>query len=441
MADKLLVRMFNVGLGDFIYCLIPGAHKGGGDFHIVVDCGSLSGEGYLKDAVPLLKDMLPLENGKRRLDLLVVTHQHKDHMAGFGLPLWDDVSIKAIWLSAAMEPGNPQAERATKLHALAGQAVAQAEALALGPAFDELFGAYAANNDDAVQSLTKTFPKANDITPTYVTAGQSTDGDLALPLIDAVFHILGPEKDIDKWYLGRPQTSAISQLVSLSDANLLQSRVTVPLDETELPSNISPIDFRNLKNRMLSTALAFSDADGKLVNNTSVVLLIVWKGKRLLFVGDAEWENKFEDGRANGSWNTIWNRQRELLNHPVDFLKVGHHGSVNATPWDEGVKRDKPHEPAEILDAILPKGSSAQAIVSTERSRYKTIPQSQLLAEIGARIANAKKYASAFKSAGIKPETINRYGDFEAKSFGIAQPPRTDFENLISRARYIDVLI
>ena len=47
---------------------------------------------------------------------------------------------------------------------------------------------------------------------------------------------------------------------------------------------------------MLSTALAFADLDGKVCNNTSVVLLIEWKGKRLLFVGDAEWDGGFKEG-------------------------------------------------------------------------------------------------------------------------------------------------
>ena len=42
MADKLLVRLFDVGLGDCIYCRIPKAHKSGRDFHILVDCGTLS---------------------------------------------------------------------------------------------------------------------------------------------------------------------------------------------------------------------------------------------------------------------------------------------------------------------------------------------------------------------------------------------------------------
>jgi hypothetical protein len=435
--------MFNVGLGDFIYCRIPGAHENGGDFHIVIDCGTLSGERYLRDAVPLLKTELPEENGKRRLDLLIVTHKHKDHMAGFGLPLWDDVAIKALWMSAAMKPGNPQAQRASKLHELAGEALTQAATLNLGPEFDALFGAYAADNDTAVQNLTKNLPNANGIEPVYVHAGQSTGDDLTLPLNGATFHILGPEEDIDQWYLGKPEGSSLSKLVQLADAGKVESFISAPRRLEALPGNVAPIDFRNLQSRMLSSALAFSEGDGALVNNTSVVLLIEWNGKRLLFVGDAEWQPKFKEGKGNSSWNTIWNRQRALIDKPVDFLKVGHHGSINATPWSEGLERapDISYEPADILNAILPSGSKAQAAVSTERGRYKTIPEAKLLADLGGRIGNSKKYAPVFKAAGIKPETIKFYKEYEEQSFLSSQPPRTDFENLTAHAPWIDILI
>jgi len=443
VADQLLIRMFNVGLGDFIYCRIPEAHADGGNFHVVIDCGTLSGEGYLKDAIPRLKELLPDEGGKRRLDLLIVTHKHRDHMAGFGLPLWNDVAIKAIWMSAAMKPGNPQAKRANKLHELAGEALTQAAALNLGPEFDALFGAYAADNDAAVQNLTEKLPAANGIEPAYVHAGQSTDGDLKLSLKGATFHVLGPEQDIDHWYLGKPGDSSISQLVQLADDGKVSSFISAPRRSETLPANVAPIDFRNLQSRMLSSALAFSEGDGALVNNTSVVLLIEWNGKRLLFVGDAEWQAKFKEGKGNSSWNTIWNRQPKLINKPVDFLKVGHHGSINATPWGEGIDRSSSpaYEPVDILNAILPPNSAAKAAVSTERGRYKTIPEAKLLVDLGGRIANSKKYGPAFKAAGVKPESITLYKEYEEMSFSSAQPPRTDFENLTVHAPWMDILV
>ena len=121
MADKLLIRLFDVGLGDCIYCRIPKAHKDGRDFHILIDCGTLSSTDYLSDAIDKLKPLLPLIDGKRHVDLLVVTHEHKDHMTGFGMKLWDELSFGAIWMSAAMDLNHPEAKRAKKLHGFAAE--------------------------------------------------------------------------------------------------------------------------------------------------------------------------------------------------------------------------------------------------------------------------------------------------------------------------------
>ena len=51
MADKLLVRAYNVEVGDCVYCRIPKGRKVGAavdDFHILIDCGSVGGIDHLK---------------------------------------------------------------------------------------------------------------------------------------------------------------------------------------------------------------------------------------------------------------------------------------------------------------------------------------------------------------------------------------------------------
>jgi hypothetical protein len=210
-----------------------------------------------------------------------------------------------------------------------------------------------------------------------------------------------------------------------------------------VPINISAADFRRLQSRMLSNALAFADLDGKVTNNTSVVLLIEWKGKRLLFVGDAEWDKKFKEGKSNGAWNTMWNQRKELLNQPLDFLKIGHHGSENATPWpDSG---DPTTEPSQILDAILPipahGAAKAKAVVSTARKNYKTIPKSELLVVLGERVANVRNYSAELLAKGFDPKTLPRFKDYEKDFIESPQPLRTDCELLLTDEPFVDVEI
>ena len=65
----------------------------------------------------------------------------------------------------------------------------------------------------------------------------------------------------------------------------------------------------------------------KQMNNTSVILLFEVGGKKLLFPGDAQLENwMFALKDAKNAKAT-----RKLL-AGVDLYKVGHHGSLNATP-------------------------------------------------------------------------------------------------------------
>jgi len=448
MADQLLVRLFDVGLGDCVYCRIPKAHADGRDFHILIDCGTLSPSTLLTAAMDRLKPMLPLIDGKRRVDLLVVTHEHKDHMSGFGLPIWDDFDFGAIWMNTAMDPKHPQAERAKKLHGFAAAAMAEAVRLnlALGPQLSELANALALN-EDAMKMLRKTLPERCKIKPTYVHA-DSKKKDLELPLKGATVSVLGPERDIDHIYLGDPadpkMRSGLRSALSLIEAGLPAPDEAIPSpDAVPAPTNIDPGDFRQLRSRMLSTALAFADLDGKVCNNTSVVLLIEWKGKRLLFVGDAEWDGAFKKGtKANCAWNVMWNVRKKQLDGPLAFLKIGHHGSTNATPWKQPGVGGK-GEPVAILDAILPVGSraKARAVVSTARGRFETIPRSDMLAEIGKRVANTRTYGSAFKKAGVASSTVPKFADFEKDSFDDPQPLRTDLERLLGAEGFIDVEI
>ena len=181
MADKLLVRAYNVGVGDCIYCRIPKAIRRGNkveDFHILIDCGSKGSADPLADAIDLLKEMLPdVGNGKKRIDLLVATHEHEDHIKGLDPEVFKDIKIDNIWMNVAMDENHPQAGRSHKLRGFAMRAMRgfAEQNLSLSPELQEMVAMYGIGNDGAMEALRIGLPEANGIKAKYVHAGMTND--------------------------------------------------------------------------------------------------------------------------------------------------------------------------------------------------------------------------------------------------------------------------
>ncbi len=454
MADQLLVRAYNVGCGDCLYVRIPGPNGG---FHLLMDCGTRTGDlGLLEAAIQQLKTELPPGRtaGSKRLDLLVASHRHDDHIKGFDPRWFTGIEVRNLWLSAGMDPKHPQAERARKLRAFTAQAIRGlvASGRFVSPELELLAGSYGASNAEADKLLMKTVPAQNGIKPQYMHSGAKHG--LKLPP-ETNFYVLGPEKDIDGYYLGEELDARLDTVRGLAGrlATFGGARKA-----TRRPANVSASDFEVLRSRMLSNALAFVQHETSLQNNLSVVLLIEWKKRRLLFVADAEWEGEYQKGKHNGSWNVMWHRYgKTRLADPLDFLKIGHHGSINATPPPADLRPEKaPTDGVHaILDALLPvpkKGAkaAAQAIVSTERGPYPTIPSGPLLVDMARRIQKPQVYAQRMKAKGIDPRSIwssakakeaRLYEAYEKAFLAQPQPMRTDLEFAIDDKPYVDVLI
>ena len=77
---KLRVRMYRQGLGDCFLITIPGVSSK--PFHMMIDCGVVLGtpDPTAKMAA-VVADIIKVTKGK--IDLLVATHEHWDHVSGF----------------------------------------------------------------------------------------------------------------------------------------------------------------------------------------------------------------------------------------------------------------------------------------------------------------------------------------------------------------------
>ena len=111
------------------------------------------------------------------------------------------------------------------------------------------------------------------------------------------------------------------------------------------------------------------------MNNTSVILLFEVGGKKLLFPGDAQWENWEYALVAD---KNAADNLKELAD--VDVYKVGHHGSLNATPktlWNNFAKKNEDTNAKKRLLSIISTKKGVHA-----HSPQTAVPRTTLVAEL-----------------------------------------------------------
>jgi beta-lactamase superfamily II metal-dependent hydrolase len=458
MDDQLLVYVYNVGVGDCIYLRVPDRDENGElqQRHIVVDCGTIQphdDEPLLKLAMTHIARMLPRDpvTGQKRLDLLVVTHPHMDHIAAFGLEStaarWRRIQIERLWLNALLDPDNARAQRARQQVRAGNLALQALLAADLHPAMTslalELFGLSQGQIAENAQRLL-----AEGLIPPLYVDDATPAGQLQLfSEPGTAIRLLAPSHEIDADYLGVTGDDPAEQFAEFNRHIHAAAGDAVHWSFADDGLTVSQGDFRRLRERMGSRTILLAMAQNELINNSSIVFLLTWRGRRLLFTGDAECKfsrgGRFEAGKQNFSWNVMWARHRALLDEPLDFLKVGHHGSENATPWTG----DQPaNEANQILDALAPHGGQRlHAIVSAARhaSWPGNIPRRSLLEELGRRIANARTYDERPHYEAHQGGNWPRGEDDRAALFvpaDIPQPPRTDLERQRGKpVRYVKV--
>lgn len=104
--------MYNVGLGD-CFLLRFKAPNQQRDRFMLIDCGLFRGSDAEKETLQeVVKDIAKTTKGK--LDVVVATHEHQDHLSGFWYAqeiFKEKIKIDKVWLAWTERPGEPRARQ------------------------------------------------------------------------------------------------------------------------------------------------------------------------------------------------------------------------------------------------------------------------------------------------------------------------------------------
>lgn len=349
------LRAYEVGFGDAFLLSFEYGRKlkdGRNARHVLIDFGSTRWD--KKNQPPTYaeigEDIAKRTGGK--LDVVVLTHRHKDHIAGFGDPA-AGAAIAALEPRLVLRPWteDPKLEEgATGPRGINEKARRFAASLKRAESFANdvgtglkdrkdtrlLLASLAANqvpNKAAVDRLDELAEKA-ELGGRYLFAGEDSGIEEAIPGIGV--SVLGPptpkqlpdvtnQRANDPEYWLRPRALLQNMLDEAEKEEVVEG---LGIDDVDgkIPPGPARWLVERMRNQQVHSLLRIVRTLDDALNNTSVILLFSAGSRRLLFPGDAQIENwsyalKDKKGMALGE---------ELPN--VDLYKVGHHGSRNASP-------------------------------------------------------------------------------------------------------------
>ncbi len=408
---RLRIRTYNVGFGDCF--LLTFSYASGRPRHVLIDFGTTALPANRKTfGMDDIANDIATECGGK-LDVVVATHRHTDHISGFAgkagqvigtlnpdlvvLPWTEDPDLERDALApVAARSGSSGGSGAPALaarqraavarlddmHAVAGLVAQEAKRvaslsgvpLALSNQLAFL-GEENIKNREALTNLMKLGKKR-----VYASFGTKLPITSILPGVRV--DVLGPptlkqSKAIEKqvstdpdefWHLAATTARNVTTGNATPIFPKAKQAAQVPQEARWL---IPQIDRMNAE-ELLSVVRILDEA----MNNTSLILLFEVAGKLLLFPGDAQIENwRYALQDAPNAAATC-----ERL-AAVHVYKVGHHGSLNATPrkllW-EHFKRLDAAVPADRLVTLL----STRTGKHGATARGTEVPRSTLLKQL-----------------------------------------------------------
>lgn len=334
MPDQshVTVRMYNVGFGDAFLLLFPQADR---PRRVLIDCGVHSmgpGPRPMKTVVGQIVDDVTDGDGIPRIDVVVCTHRHQDHVSGFQNALWGRVQVGEVWMPWTEHPTDKRARRIREAQSTRAQSLVLALSR-LGAADGTL--AMARNsltNAPAMRTLHKGFLGVRErrFLPTAKKSERSFS-TRRLPGIE--IHVLGPSRKDSVIQEMEPDKGESYLQFLLSQAGSSSRRVRPFLEEWVMSARnyrraFGHLDFTDRHRWALEKIGEGTEFDlaaklEKAVNGTSLMLMFVVGRAHLLFSGDAQW----------GTWTAaLADPEWKALLAKTTFYKVGHHASHNATP-------------------------------------------------------------------------------------------------------------
>jgi beta-lactamase superfamily II metal-dependent hydrolase len=377
--------MYRQGLGDCF--LLAFGVSNSSPKYVLIDCGVLLGTKAAEQRITRVgRDILQATGG--HIDVLVITHEHWDHISGFvqAREEFKKLDVDEVWFAWTENPANPLARelRERRRAALNGLRLALARVAAKHSVYTERIERIAAffGPNLGVSSRSSTEEVLEWIKERWSNHRYCNPGGtpITLPgLPKTRFLFLGPPADAK--YIRKSRPSSKESEVYLGDAidgdlglyltalgaqppqrhgsssgeiftpfNPVYHRELAHSDVATIAQRYHSDDWRKIDDDWLGMAGELALRLDAHTNNTSLVLAIELApdNKVLLFAADAQVGNwlSWESVRWSGEYQKL--TVADLLARTV-LYKVGHHGSHNATLSEKGLERMTDPELAALI--------------------------------------------------------------------------------------------